>query len=177
MFRLASARAVIQAARSHGHGSVLLLSPAEWSTFRRRAGMCAVTALATTTASQPWRRGWPDPTDWWWLSLSAVFLMIAAYYLRASTGWVVIEPLGLRTSRIVRGRFIAWSDVRSITERTYVGKGGSVTVARLQTVHGRTLILPVPRTVSALGEGAFHRDIRRLQSHIPAHNRHCNLDH
>src|SRR5882757_8427903 len=106
--------------------------------------------------------------DLWFVGIGGIALVLAGYYLRVSTGWVAIESTGIRTSRLIRGRFVPWSAVKAITPGTYTGKGGGITLARLSTIGGRSFILPTPRTTFPHGDSAFFKDIRRLQARAHA---------
>jgi hypothetical protein len=124
------------------------LVPAGWQLVHRAWGVEDLTAPAL-----------------WALLLSG----IAAYYLRAAFGWVSLEPDGLHTSRLVRGRLHRWSDIAELDTRTWYGKGTYVTVALVRSRSGHTYYLPAPRTTTSTTQGTFDRQFRSLRRRLRRH--------
>src|SRR5262245_45421588 len=124
----------------------LVLRGRQRTAFLTRAAMCAVAGLIAVLPPHPWTARLPHPADQWFVGFASLLWAIALYYLRVAYGWVEVDDTGLRTSRLVRGRSIRWTDVQRITTRTYHGRGGSVTVVKVHTKRGRVFLLPAPRT-------------------------------
>jgi hypothetical protein len=114
--------------------------------------------------SRPWTERWPRPAELWFVGFASLLWTIALYYLRAAHGWVVVDDAELRTSRLIRGRSIRWTDVQRITTRTYAGRGGSITVVKVHPRRGPGFLLPAPRT-TIMGDRVFETKVRQLQAH------------
>jgi hypothetical protein len=109
----------------------------------------------------------PSAGDLWLAGCGTVlFWAIAGYYLRVAYGWVELDPAGVRTSRLIRGRFVQWTEIQRLTTRTYTGRAGRVTVVKVHTTSGHTFLLPAPRT-TAREDQEFSDALRHLQSRIP----------
>lgn len=131
-----------------------------------RAGFClAIAVVPVGLNSNAW---FSRTSDWvWLLGWAALLTLIAAYHVRVAYGWVHIDPLGLHTSRLWRGRYLQWADIEVLETKTWYGKGGGVTLVQARTRSGRSYYLPAPRATSGRTDEAFYRQLRQLSRHVP----------
>jgi hypothetical protein len=151
----------------HSESPRISLAGPERRAFLRRAGFCVLAAAVPAAAGlrPPFARGDVAFLVGW----AALMVAVAAYYVRIAYGWVHIDPVGLRTSRLWRGRHLRWAEIGALETKTWRGKAGGITLVKAHTWSGRTYYLPAPRTTSPETAEAFHRQLRQLMRHVPGY--------
>ncbi len=169
-----------------GYGEFRVL-PWQRGRFLRLAAVLGVSGcvpliiLTTILAAVP--RPLSRPATWACLLFAALLCGFAWYYLAGALGRVRPEPDGLRTSRLLRGRFIRYRDIDDLTRSLHLAARRStmpglmqrlglteldLVLVKVRTVSGRSYTLPAPRTLS-LEDGSFEAEVARLELLIRRH--------
>ncbi|MCU7727959.1 hypothetical protein ODJ79_29935 [Actinoplanes sp. KI2] len=162
--------------RRHPESPHLSLAGPERRAYFQRAGICV--AIALMPAAINLRPPFAPADVAWALGWAALMVVIAGYHVRVAYGWVHIDPVGLRTSRLWRGRRLRWAEIDILEAKTWGDWGagrwwlhryGSVTLVKVRTFSGRSYYLPAPRTTSEGTAEAFQRQLRQLMRHVPGY--------
>ncbi len=151
--------------RGRQHANRIDLAGPQRRRFLVIAAVCAATGVASAVACLLIWSHDSHRLDVRLGALVIVFLAVVPYYVRTAHGWVAFEPGGLRTSRLLRGRFIPWTDINDMRQRTYRGRAGHVTVVTVHTTGGKTYRLPAPRSTVS-GDAGFDRSVGNLRAEI-----------